>query len=742
MNRTRFHLSPDVFAVAALVLLWTLFFWRVLTPIRSDQASFKQGDFSGQFVAFGAYQYQRMSAGEIPLWNPYNNGGLPFIADTQAAVFYPPRLLTIAFSSASGTGWAYHTLELEAIAHVLALTLMMYAFVRRLTRTAPHSVFGALAAALTIGYGGYVSGYPPLQLALLEAGIWLPLAALGLYEASQGDKLRWSWLMLTGLALGLSWMAGHPQTSFFLTYFLMAYWAWRVGARRWPWTRFVFGVALFGVVSFGLVAVTLLPGLEYLLLTSRSGLGFDAAGGGFPIQDFAQMLVPRVMSLFSPLYIGIAGLAFAVHAVSARRPDSWFWAIVAVFALLLSLGANSPLYHLMYNVVPGLRFFRGQERAAYLFAHSAAILVGLAVATLPAFSTDKRLGRIVIILLALCAAGTLGAFTLWLNDRTTHLATLQAFTLSALWAAALWLILTLIARDLRWRYALLALIVFDLFAVSMNAPSNYDSRPADEQIPPNPLIAPILADANHPFRVDGFRGLHDNYGSYYQIADIQGISPLFLGGVQQIIEYGLPDERAWELFAVRYVFSDWEALNVPGEVLLRGTDRYGTVNLHRLSAPRPYAHLLYAYTLADSDEDARQILADPTFDARQTAILSRAPQLTLPTGDVQGEGTTITAYAPEQLTVMVNTPQNAILSLAHVDYPGWQARINGQAAQTIRAYGGLIALEVPAGEHTVTLTFEPMLYHIGAVISLVTWSALGLWGFVISIQGVRRGRHR
>ena len=28
--------------------------------------------------------------GEIPLWNPYNNGGLPFIADTQAAVFYPP----------------------------------------------------------------------------------------------------------------------------------------------------------------------------------------------------------------------------------------------------------------------------------------------------------------------------------------------------------------------------------------------------------------------------------------------------------------------------------------------------------------------------------------------------------------------------------------------------------------------------------------------------------------------------
>ena len=71
-------------------------------------------------------------SGEVPLWNPYNNGGLPFIADTQAAVFYPPRLLTIGLSSLAG-GWTYHALELEMTFHVLAFTLMMYAFVRRLT---------------------------------------------------------------------------------------------------------------------------------------------------------------------------------------------------------------------------------------------------------------------------------------------------------------------------------------------------------------------------------------------------------------------------------------------------------------------------------------------------------------------------------------------------------------------------------------------------------------------------------
>ena len=102
---TRLHSlarHKDLLAVAALVLLWLLFFWRLFTPIASDQASLTQGDFSGQFVAFGAYQYERLTRGEIPLWNPYNNGGLPFIADTQAAVFYPPRWATIALSALVG----------------------------------------------------------------------------------------------------------------------------------------------------------------------------------------------------------------------------------------------------------------------------------------------------------------------------------------------------------------------------------------------------------------------------------------------------------------------------------------------------------------------------------------------------------------------------------------------------------------------------------------------------------------
>lgn len=720
--RRTLTLTPDILAVIALTLLWSIFFWRLFTPIRADQASLTRGDFSDQFVTFGAYQYSRFSAGEVPLWNPYNNGGLPFIADTQAAVFYPPRLITIGLSSLAG-GWTYHALELEMTAHVLFYTLTFYALARRMTG----HVLGAFLAAVVAGYGGYLTGYPPLQLALLEAGVWLPLAVLGIYETTHDTQFRWRWLILTGAALGLSWMAGHPQTSYFLTYLLLAYFGYRVYVRGWHWTRFIIGAALFGVIAVGAVAVTLLPGLEYLARASRSELGFDAKGGGFPLQDLLQFIFPGILTQWSPLYVGIIGLVLAVMGAYTRwNEEGGFWLGVMLFGLALSLGTNSALFHALYNFLPGLRYFRGQERAAFLVANSLAILVGYGATALFTGQFSERVVRLRQALAALFAAAiALGApvFTEWVSYRDTLPPAIGPIVFSAIIAGIAVLLIPEIAKNARLRWLLVLLAIFELFSVNIDN-SNYDPAPPDTQIRQNPLLEIPLADNALPFRVDGLRVLGGNYGSYYGLADIQGISPLFLSGPQTIIEYGLPDERAWELFSVRYVYSDWDALPVPGVVLAEGEDAQGAVKLHQLTAQRPYAHLVYDYMKADSDEDARLLLADPAFDPRTVAILNADPNLDLPDDPPEGTGTTITRYQPEALTVIVNTAENALLSLAHVDYPGWYATINGLDTPILRAYGGLMALAIPAGEHTVELVYNPLTYRAGAIISAITWLAL------------------
>ena len=724
MSRLR-RAAPDMLAIALLIALWLLFFWRLFTPVAADQASLKLGDFSGQFVTFGGYQAARMCAGEWPLWNPYNNAGLPFAADTQAAVFYPPRWATIAATCAGG--WSYHALELEMTAHVLFASLAMYALGRRLTLRSPVTIPAALVASLVFAYGGFLSGYPPLQLALLEAGVWLPLGILALTEASRGPRPAWRWLLVACMALGLSWLAGHPQTSYFLSLLMAAYLLYRAWAQRWRWTTALLAVGLLGVLSAALAAALLVPGIEYLPRTARPGLGYDAKGNGFPFHDLLQMVFPGVLTVFSPLYAGFGALVRAGVALWRRAPGAWFWGIAALIALAWSLGANSPAYPLLYNTLPGLRFFRGQERAAFLVAGSLSILAALGVAALPALVSThaaRTLRRILWAIAALAAVTLAFVFAGWLGSSDDYANVLPAMAFSVLMVVATALVIPwLVARPRRaWAFALLPLLAaFELFTVSMDAAATYDRTPPDNQIAmtaaDNPLLAPILAD-DGVFRVDGLRGLTDNYGSLWAIQDTQGISPLFLASLRELMDSDLPDARLWEILAVRYVLSDWQELPVPTEIVADGSDRFGLVNAHRLANPRPFALLMPDYRVAENVDQARALLADPAVNLRDVLILESDPGLS----GSPGAGTTeVVHFAPEEVRIQVNADSEALLSVALLDYPGWQAEIDGTPVEILRAYSALSAVIAPEGEHLVTFRFAPTSVTAGAAISAAAW---------------------
>lgn len=746
--RLRRWATPDAIAVIVLVAIWLMFFWRLFTPIKADQASIKKGDFSGQFVTFAAYQYQRFASGEVPLWDPYNNGGLPFIGDTQAAVFYPPRLITIGLSKLAG-GWTYHALELEMTLHVLVCSLFMYLFVRRITLGQIGSVFGALIAAIIFSYGGFMQSYPPLQLALLEAAIWIPVAVLGIHEATRGEKMRWWWLLLTGLAFGLSWMAGHPQTSWFTTYLLTAYLIYRGCRQHYNWRVIVGGVLVFGILGGALAAVQLLPGLEYLAHTARTGLTFDAKGNGFPIQDVIQFVFTNVVSQWSPLYIGIVGLVLVGIALWRRLPESVFWGVVAVIALGLSFGKNSPIYAFFYNILPGLRFFRGQERGAVVIAFSLAVLAGMGAVHLISweklqdFKATRRIQQVLIGLVVVCGIALAFVIVAWLGNHDAYGPYVQPVALSLLLAG---LTLALIGRLLdaptsTLRQALLVgLVIFDLFALSMDNHFNYDSIPPQKQLDfnPPPMVATALADKDMPFRVDGYRVLNDNYGSLYNLADMRGISPLFLDAPNTIINANLINPVAWEIFAVRYVYTDWEQMPVASTIIASGEDRYGKVNMHQITDPRPFANLIYETHVVANDAEALSVLNDGNINLRRTVILEEQPEIPV-SGDKPTDATAIVAeFKPETFSIHVNTSTNTVLSVANPDYPGWRATLDGVNTPILRAYGALEAVVVPAGDHTIKFKYDPLSYKVGAIISLAAWiSVIVLGGISIS----RRNRH-
>ena len=68
----------------------------------------------------------------------------------------------------------------------------------------------------------------------------------------------------------------------------------------------------------------------------------------------------------------------------------------------------------------------------------------------------------------------------------------------------------------------------------------------------------------------------------------------------------------------------------------------------------------------------------------------------------------------------ISTDTPALLLLSETHYPGWQATVDGQLASLLRADYVLRAVPVPAGEHTVELTFRPFSFTLGAIVSGIT----------------------
>lgn len=789
-----------ILSFAALVIL---FYWRILTPNPADRQSFPPGDFSAQFWAFATLEARELSAGRLPLWNPYTFAGAPFWADVQSAVFYPPSLLTFILSAP--WGFSLFALEVEAVAHFWLAAVLMYLFLRRATRSRAAAVIGGL----TFTFSGYLTGYPSQQLAVLETVVWLPLILFfihrayraGIGQAEQpaairntgpADQLHLPSLLLAGLVWGLALLAGHPQSALVIAYLSTAYLLFLApapartkpyppqvspaGRRLWlwgnVWRRLVFPALFFLLTGLALAAIQFVPAVEYTRLSVRAAGAYDKMAGGFPLTDLVQLLLPGLVSLYSPLYVGVAGLLLAIWAVFSRtvfRREVWFWAVVALVALLISFGGNTFLYTPLYLIAPGFSIFRGQERWAVAAAFSLSALAGYGFAHLQharvsapdpseinTVPSTARLLAVTRYLFFLALLLTLVSFyglndTGWRPDSPFY----------NLLAAAILLTLLLALAWLLWRYsarfhpALMTvltagLICFDLFTANWQT-NLYPELPEWHTRMP-PAVAAIKQDAgdpDEPFRVYNEFRLYDNYGVPFELEDLWGASPLRPLRYDQFLAPPMPIERAWELLNVKYVISWREELYLPSTIIYQEPAGQDTTYVHRLNTVGPRAWLANQAEIA-SDAAILEKIADPEFDRWRVALLEPgseqfAAQVNEAANRRAGQGASpsfasvdpapqdatyhvaqthmtprFTVHSPQSFSLQVTTPEPALLILSEISYPGWQASINGQPAPLLRADYTLRAVPVPPGEFTVSLKFRPASFMAGAAISTLT----------------------
>ncbi|MCZ7575097.1 MAG: YfhO family protein [Ardenticatenaceae bacterium] len=470
-------------ALVSLLALPPIFLWKLLLTNRIlvglDAFNF--------FYPYHDFAASALRAGRLPLWNPHLFLGVPFLADSQAQLLYPPNWPLLWLD-------APRALNLSIVLHLMIAALGMGLLGRRALGL---GCGGAWVAGTVFVLGGYLGSQVehPNQLA---AAAWLPWLLLGATVAERRPRRG---LILTALALALSLLAGHAQTTF-ISLAALGFWllsgfgvkeigAWsveigvlgrrvRIGNRPF---RFTLLPLISIVLGLALAAVQLVPMAELSRLSIRAaGLSYrEAVSFSFDPRLWPRALLPtfgqdaRLLSEFVA-YIGFSGALLAlVGLLFARRGRTWTWALaLAVTGLLLAPAVVNPLSPLLWRFVPGVALFRVPARWLLLYALGAAVLAGLGADWLLARSRPldrrawRRLGE------ALALGGLLAAGSLVVAE-------LPRPAVWRWWAAALAasaLLLVLPRFPSRVRPLLLALVVGgELFAASRGLDYNKPTAP-------------------------------------------------------------------------------------------------------------------------------------------------------------------------------------------------------------------------------------------------------------------------
>jgi hypothetical protein len=725
--------------------------------------------------------------GRLPLWNPYLFGGVPTIEAGSGDILYPASVLHFLLPLTSALAW-------KLILHVYLAGVFMYLAARALGTRRYVALFAGSAYLLSANLVSLVWGGQDGKMyviALFPAALWLLVTAL--------DRRSWLRFLWLGVVAGLMVVA-HPQLAYYAYLTLAAYALGSIWTRRREGGAALASTLAGGMVAAitaaGVAAVVLLPMYRYLREDSpRAG-----PGRGFEYSASWSLHAEEALSLFIPEfsgtdvqsetywgknpfkhnseYGGALVLVLGIAAMFGLKGDRRRWGLgaMAAIALLYALGSGTPVFRLLYSVVPGLKNFRAPSLAAFVAITALTLLAGLLInralgdqdpPARRAMSRALLAGAILALLIAVIAlAGGSGLYQTWgsIFGQVEGGQRAPAFAANlsriaggglivALMCATAWGALFLWNGG-RLRAAQVALILTGLTALDL---LRVDSRYIqvvryDDFFPPDQGIEALrsrLAPGERVLTVGGVypEGFLASYGVPevfgYHGNQLRWYNALTRYNVRQSARTAAELEQYWVSFlssaalrslAARYVLLPGQ-VELPGYRLL-GADQRVAVYVNDGASP---AAAVVPEVQVEPDSARRiALLWSPTFDPAKTAILEE-PLLAI--GQAGGTGTAvIEGNGDDTLVVRARSSGPALMTISRTYHPSWQAEIDGVSAPVLRANHALMAVPLSQGDHRVVLRYRPRIVYLAATVTVTTWAIVLLVTAIAASLELRRRR--
>ena len=743
---------PDWFTAGRFALILGGLIFASFPQVVLGLQTFVVRDFG--FFAYPLAHFQRECFwhGELPLWNPYNNCGVPFLAQWNTMPLYPLALVYLLLP----LGWS---LGFFCLLHLFLAGMGAYFLIRRWTSS---GCAGALAGVIFAFNGLSLNLLMwPSHIATLS---WTPWVVLTVERAWQEGGRR---IVVAAMVGALQMLAGGPETIFltWLLVFGLSVVEWmRSGiagtARLRCASRFVGVVALVA----GLAAIQLLPFLD-LAVHSQRDQGYADTRWSMPSWGWANFLVPKVFGSVwnkgvffqydqawtSSYYLGIGALLLVILAVwTLRERRAWVLGIAAGAALLLSFGDRTFVYRWARHIFPQLSMMTYPVKFVLMIAFTGPLLAGLAFARLerlPREAKSAQQRQLILLgglLLALIAAVLLWAsrFPFPADDvrATLHNGLTRAVFLIV--AVILLAAITRATTTSTQRLLSLALLATFWLDVWTHEP------PQNPTVPPW-VYAPDLARSklamNPQPELGGSRAM---------------VSPAADMGFRKVITSDPKDN-----FLVKRMgyFADCNLLDAvpkvngffslyPRECGELASLLYGSTNTYlecladfmsvsQISARgqsvgwMPRDTFLPLVTAGQrpvylDDTNALLTLVRPGFDLRKSVILPPDTKTAVTVTNQTAALVIPGRFTARRVEIQLEAAAPSLVVISQTYYHPWHAYVDDQPTHLLRANYGFQALEAPAGHHQLHLAYEDHALYLGSALSgLSATFCLVFWSF-------------
>ncbi len=693
--------------------------------------------------------------GEVPLWNPWNNCGVPFLAQWNVMALYPLSAIFVWFDPPQ-------SITYFSLLHFFIAALGMFYLARRWTENS----FAATVAGLAFAWNGLTLHALMWPNSCASLG-WAPWVLLFVDKAlSKGGRN----IVYAALVGAMQMLAGVPEI--ILVTWIIAGCLFLLELKQTQLSRSRVAIRFIasGALVAGLTAAQMLPFFDLLLHSQRNTSYSQVDVWAMPLWGWANFFVPlfRTTSSFqgvhlqteqqwsSSYYVGVGIIALAiVAAIRVRKPIVWLLTGITAVGCVLALGKSGLVYAVVQKVFPLVGFMRYPAKWVQLATFCFPLLAAFGIASLQSDTSGKTrksmffVGGLVAAIICVIVAC---AFMFERADEPAKL----TFNNGALRVAFLVLIFGAIyqfvnVEEKLWKniFGVAALLLIGL-DVATHMPRQQPTVPAAAYKPVHlemsevpqlglgrvmlaPKLQTTMRRAGSPDIQEDYRVkrqlLFANCNILDHVAKVNGMFSLYTKE-QADIEKKLFDAENHSEALAAFVGVSQLCLQPRSDIF---TWRW----VARESLPM--LTLGQKPVFADDAETLNGLMKED-FNPTQTIFLPReAAGVIKATNFVTGANILADEkyridppkILPREVTFTIGTPQATMVVMAQTYYHAWKAYVDGKPTPIWRANHAFQAVEVTEGQHHIRFVYEDQVFKAGVAISLASLIACAIGWFIL-----------